>query len=189
FAHDVRLGWIGGESDSRRRCGAVNVFDSRRQPGGVFHGAQSGGQHLGYVAHPHCGWHARNDYAGVGIAERSGERHQYSVGRVQGAVVTVGPNGAPDYRLSLTAAKLGAVTIDLSDSSGSLIAESHAGAAATYEVEGSATPLSSDSRTITLAPGLTVDLLGASASSDFATITVKNDASSLASAFSVFAQA
>jgi len=112
-----------------------------------------------------------------------------SGGLVQGAVVNVGPNGAPDYRLSLTAAKLGAVTIDLSDSSGSLIAESHAGAAATYEVEGSATPLSSDSRTITLAPGLTVDLLGASASSDFATITVKNDASSLASAFSVFAQA
>jgi flagellar hook-associated protein 2 len=112
-----------------------------------------------------------------------------SNGLVQAAVVNVGPNGAPDYRLSLTAAKLGAVAIDLSDSSGSLIAESHAGSAATYEVQGSATQLSSDSRTITLAPGLTVDLLGANASSDFTTVTVRNDASSLASAFSVFAQA
>jgi flagellar hook-associated protein 2 len=112
-----------------------------------------------------------------------------SDGLVQAAVVNVGPNGAPDYRLSLTAAKLGAVTIDLADSSGSLIAESQAGSAATYEVQGSATVLSSDSRTITLAPGLTADLLGVSPSSDFTTITVKNDASSLASAFSVFAQA
>ena len=112
-----------------------------------------------------------------------------SNGLVQAAVVNVGPNGAPDYRLSLTAAKLGAVAIDLSDSSGSLIAESHAGSAATYEVQGSATQLSSDSRTVTLAPGLTVNLLGASSSSAFTTIPVKNDASSLTSAFSVFAQA
>jgi flagellar hook-associated protein 2 len=108
---------------------------------------------------------------------------------VQAAVVNVGPNGAPDYRLSLTAAKLGAVAIDLSDSSGSLIEESHAGSAATYEVQGSATPLSSDSRTVTLAPGLTVDLVGVSSTSDFTTITVRNDASSLASALGVFAQA
>jgi flagellar hook-associated protein 2 len=112
-----------------------------------------------------------------------------SGGLVQAAVVNVGPNDAPDYRLSLTAAKLGAVAIDLSDSSGSLIAESQPGSAATYEVQGSATVLSSDSRTVTLAPGLTVDLLGASSSSDFTTVTVKNDASSLASAFGVFAQA
>lgn len=112
-----------------------------------------------------------------------------SGGLVQAAVVNVGPNGAPDYRLSLTAAKLGAESIDLSDSSGSLIAESHAGSPATYEVQGSATVLSSDSRTVTLAPGLTVDLLGASPSGDFTAITVRNDASSLASAFSVFAQA
>ncbi len=112
-----------------------------------------------------------------------------SGGTVQAAVVNLGTNAAPDYRLSLTAAKLGAVSIDLSDSSGSLIGESNPGSPATYEVEGSATQLSSDSRTITLAPGLTVNLLGASSSSDFTTITVKNDASSLASAFSVFAQA
>jgi flagellar hook-associated protein 2 len=112
-----------------------------------------------------------------------------SGGLVQAAVVNVGPNDAPDYRLSLTAAKLGAVAIDLSDSSGSLIAESEAGSAATYEVQGSVTQLSSDSRTIALAPGLTVELLGASPAGDFTTVTVKNDASSLASAFGVFAQA
>jgi len=123
------------------------------------------------------------------LSDLASAMNTQSNGLVQAAVVNVGPNGAPDFRLSLTAAKLGAVAIDLADSSGSLIEESHAGSAATYEVQGSATQLSSDSRTITLAPGLTVDLLGASASSDFTTVTVRNDASSLASAFGVFAQA
>lgn len=110
-------------------------------------------------------------------------------GQVQATVINVGSNNSPDYRLSLTAGKLGAVSIDLSDGAGSLIAESHAGSLAAYEVAGSSTPLTSDSRTVTLAPGLTVDLLGASTSSAFTTVTVSNDPSALLSAFNTFARA
>jgi len=111
-------------------------------------------------------------------------------GQVQATVVNVGSTGSPDYRLSLTASNLGALPIDLTDSSDtSVIAESNEGSLATYEVGGLSTPLTSDSRTITLAPGLTVNLLGASTSDQPTTITVSNDPSALASAFSTFAQA
>ncbi len=109
--------------------------------------------------------------------------------QIQATVVNVGSTGSPDYRLSLTATHLGALSIDLTDgSSTSVISESHAGSLATYEVNGLSTPLTSDSRTITLAPGLTVDLLGQSTSSSPTTITVANDPSALVSAFTGFAQ-
>jgi flagellar hook-associated protein 2 len=110
-------------------------------------------------------------------------------GQVQATVVNVGSTGSPDYRLSLTATNLGALSIDLTGSSGaSVIAESNPGSPASYEVGGLNTPLSSDSRTITLAPGLTVNLLAQSTSTEPTTITVSNDPTALASAFSSFAQ-
>lgn len=112
-----------------------------------------------------------------------------AAGQVQATVVNVGSTGSPDYRLSLTAANLGALSLDLTDSSGtSVIAESNPGSPASYEVGGLSTPLTSDSRTITLAPGLTVNLLSQNTSGQFTTITVGNDPSALASAFSTFAQ-
>ena len=112
-----------------------------------------------------------------------------TTGQVQATVVNVGSTGSPDYRLSLAAANLGPLSIDLTDSSGSsVIAESDPGSFATYEVGGLSTPLTSDSRTVTLAPGLTVTLLGESPSAAATTITVGNDPSALASAFSTFAQ-
>ena len=110
-------------------------------------------------------------------------------GQVQATIVNVGSNSSPDYRLSLTTANLDTSPIDLQDSSGaSLIAESNPGSLATYEVAGQTNTLTSTSRTITLAPGLTVNLLGESSSATPDTITVSNDPSSLASAFSSFAQ-
>jgi len=109
--------------------------------------------------------------------------------QVQATVVNVGSAGSPDYRLSLTAANLGALSIDLTDSSGaSVIAESDAGSSAVYEVGGLSTPVTSDSRTVTLAPGLTVSLLSQNTSGVFTTINVGDDPSALASAFSSFAQ-
>lgn len=109
-------------------------------------------------------------------------------GQVQATIVNVGSSGSPDYRLSLTSAKLGSLSIDLTDSSGaSLIAESDPGSLASYQVGGLSTPLSSDSRTITLAPGLTVNLLGQSVTGQPAVITVSNSPTALASAFSSFA--
>jgi flagellar hook-associated protein 2 len=112
-----------------------------------------------------------------------------SDGQVQATIVNVGSNSSPDYRLSLTSGSLGPSSIDLTDSSGtSLIAESNPGSLATYEVAGQTNTLTSTSSTITLAPGLTVNLLGESPSATPVTVTVSNDPTALESAFSSFAQ-
>ena len=108
--------------------------------------------------------------------------------KVQATIVNVGSSNSPDYRLSLTATALGSGTIDLADSSGaSLIQVSDAGSLASYKVAGLNTTLTSDSRTVTLAPGLTVNLLGQSTSGQATTVTVGNDPSALAAQFSAFA--
>ena len=110
-------------------------------------------------------------------------------GQVQATVVNVGSGSSPDYRLSLTSSNLGPSSIDLTDSSGaSLIAESTPGSLATYEVAGQPDTLTSTSRTINLAQGLSVNLLGTSPSATPVTITVSNNPAALASAFSGFAQ-
>jgi flagellar hook-associated protein 2 len=104
-------------------------------------------------------------------------------------VVNVGSSASPDYRLSLTAASLGSDAINLTDSNGAgLISNSSAGALASYTVDGT-DPIESNSRSITLSPGLTVNIIGQSAAGQQTTITVKNDPSQLTSAFSSFAQA
>jgi len=109
--------------------------------------------------------------------------------KVRATLVNIGSNASPDYRLSLTAANLGSDAIGLTDSNGAdLISTSTAGAFASYKVDG-ADPVQSSSRTITLSPGLTVNLLSQSTAGQPTTITVQNDPSRLASAFSSFAQA
>lgn len=107
--------------------------------------------------------------------------------QVHATLVNVGSNSSPDYRISLQAAKLGTDAIDLTDSSGDLISTSTPGSLASYQIDGLATPVTSDSRTVTLSPGLTVNLIGQSASGASTTITVAHDATALASAFSSFA--
>jgi flagellar hook-associated protein 2 len=110
-----------------------------------------------------------------------------SNGQVQATLVNVGSTSSPDYRLSLQAANLGTDAIDLTDSSNhDLISSSTPGALATYQIDGSA-PISSNSRTVTLSTGLTVNLLAQSAADTSTTITVADDPSGLASAFSAFA--
>jgi flagellar hook-associated protein 2 len=110
-------------------------------------------------------------------------------GQVQATLVNVGSTSSPDYRLSLQSSTLTADTIDLTDSSGNdLISSATGGAPASYIVDG-APSISSDTRTITLSPGLTVNLLGQSTLGDPTTITVQTDPSTLASAFSSFATA
>src|SRR6202158_2571174 len=78
---------------------------------------------------------------------------------VQASIVNIGPSGAPDYRLSLQSTKLGANTIQLSNGATALLDTLSTGTLATYKVNGLATNITSDSRTITLAPGVTVALL------------------------------
>ena len=107
--------------------------------------------------------------------------------QVQASVVNIGSTGSPDYRLSLTAANLGTGAIGLTDSSGAtLISNSTPGSLAKYIVDGSSGTLTSTSRSITLSPGVTVNLLGQSTLGQATAITVADDPSSLASAFSQF---
>jgi flagellar capping protein FliD len=109
--------------------------------------------------------------------------------QVQATLVNVGSGSSPDYRLSLRAVKLGSDAIDLTDSTGTLISNSSGGTLASYKIGGLPTAVESDTRTINLAPGLTLNLLAQSVSGQATTINVANSPSALASAFSSFARA
>lgn len=110
-------------------------------------------------------------------------------GQAQASIVNVGSSAAPDYRLSLQAANLGTDPISLSDTNGSLISSANAGTLASYQINGLPSTISSTSRNITLAPGLSVTLLAQSTVGPATTVTVANDPTGLASAFSAFASA
>jgi len=126
--------------------------------------------------------------ASSGLQDLATAINAQSGGQVQATLVNVGSTSSPDYRLSLQAANLGTGAIDLTDSSGTdLIQTSTAGSLASYRIDGLSTPISSSTRTVTLAPGLTLNLLGQSAAGASTTITVSDDPASLASAFSSFA--
>jgi flagellar hook-associated protein 2 len=113
-----------------------------------------------------------------------------AAGQVQATIVNVGSTSSPDYRLSLQANALGTGAIDLQDSSANdLIASSTPGSQASYQINGDTTPISSASRTVTVAPGLTATLVGQSPSGQPATITVADDPTGIANAFSSFATA
>src|SRR5260370_422275 len=108
---------------------------------------------------------------------------------VQAYIVNIGPSGAPDYRLALQSTKLGANTIQLSNGATPLIDTLSLGALATYKVNGLATSITSDSRTITLAPGVSVALLQQSPLGVASTITITKSTVSTANALSAFAVA
>jgi flagellar hook-associated protein 2 len=112
-----------------------------------------------------------------------------AAGQVQATLVNVGSTASPDYRLSLVANKLGANAVGLTDSLGAnLISTSTPGVLASYKVDGTDS-ITSDSRTVSLSTGLTVSLVGQSVSGQATTISVQNDSSTLASAFSSFVTA
>ncbi|HWE49106.1 MAG TPA: flagellar filament capping protein FliD [Bryobacteraceae bacterium] len=126
--------------------------------------------------------------ASTSLQDLASAINSQAAGQAQATIVNVGSTSSPDYRLSVQAASLGTGAIDLTDPSGDLISSSTAGVPASYIVDG-APAISSTTRNITLAPGLTVSLLGQSAAGVATTITVKTDTSTLASAFSNFASA
>jgi len=106
-------------------------------------------------------------------------------GSVQATVVNVGPPTAPDYRLSLQSSTLGSVSLQLNDGSVDLLSTT-TGTPAQYQVNGSpATPISTNSRSVTIAPGVTVNLLKVGTS----TLTVSQTASNVANALSAFVTA
>lgn len=105
---------------------------------------------------------------------------------VQATIVNVGSPTAPDYRLSLQSNTLGDVSLQLNDGSTDLLSTLTAGTSAQYQVNDSpATPISTNSRSVTIAPGITVNLLKAGTS----TVTVSQSASSITNALSTFVTA
>ncbi len=108
---------------------------------------------------------------------------------VQASIVNVGSSGTPDYRLALQSTKLGPNTIQLSNAGAPLLDNLSTGALATYKVNGQTSNITSDSRTVTLAPGVTVALLQQSPVGVASTITITKSTASTSNALSAFAVA
>jgi len=106
---------------------------------------------------------------------------------VQATIVNLGSNSSPDYRLVVTGTSLNSDDIELTDGTSQLLSTISEGSPATYQVNGSSTVLQTNSSQVTLAPGLTVTILGTSTEPD--TVTVSADYSSLQTALSSFATA
>jgi flagellar hook-associated protein 2 len=105
---------------------------------------------------------------------------------VQATVVNIGGSSSPDYRLSLQSEAYSNVSIQLNDGAQDLLQTLTTGSEATYRINGvPAQPISSDSRTITISPGLTVNLLETGTTD----IQVSKSTSSLADALETFVTA
>jgi flagellar hook-associated protein 2 len=104
---------------------------------------------------------------------------------VQAVVVNLGSPAAPNYQLSLQATGLGNVALQLSDGT-NLLTSLNTGTDASYTVDGQPpTGISTDSSTVTIAPGLSVDLAAVGTS----TVTVSSSLSSVSSELSSFVTA
>jgi len=78
---------------------------------------------------------------------------------VQATVINIGGASQPDYRLALQSTSLGPVSIQLNDGTNDLLNTLTTGSDAVYTVNGQPmNGISSTSSTVTIAPGLTVDL-------------------------------
>ena len=105
---------------------------------------------------------------------------------VTATIINLGPPSAPSYQLSLQSTKLGNIAIQLNDGSQDLLSTLSTGSQAQYQINGQpSTPISSDSTTVTIAPGLTVDLLQAGDSN----VTVAQSSSAQSDALSSFVTA
>ena len=73
---------------------------------------------------------------------------------VSATILNLGSPTAPDYRLSLQSTSLGPTTIQLNDGTQDLLTTLTTGTPAKYQVDGQpSTPISSNSSTVTIAPG------------------------------------
>jgi flagellar hook-associated protein 2 len=108
---------------------------------------------------------------------------------VQAVVVNLGSPESPNYQLSLQSTSLGAVALQLNDGTNDLLTSLNTGADATYTVDGEpappALPISTDSSTVTIAPGLTATLQAEGTT----TVTVASSLSSVSSELSSFVTA
>jgi flagellar hook-associated protein 2 len=78
---------------------------------------------------------------------------------VQATIVNVGGSTSPDYRLSLQGTKYAPTSIQLNDGTQDLLTTLSTGSYVTYQVNGADTNASSDSRTFSISPGVTVHAL------------------------------
>jgi len=109
--------------------------------------------------------------------------------QVQATVVNVGSAASPDQRISLQATRLGYLPLDIQDSgSDSLQTQASYGSSASYMVDGSGNTVTSDSPSVTIATGLTVNLLSADPGNPV-TIAVSGTDDALSGALSSFTSA
>ena len=105
---------------------------------------------------------------------------------VRATIVNLGSGSSPDYRLSIQGDHYAAMDIQLSSGSTSLIDSVSTGAAVEYRVNGApSTSISSGSRTVTLAPGVTANLSKIGST----TLQIAQSTSSIEDALSAFATA
>lgn len=105
---------------------------------------------------------------------------------VQATVVNIGGSAGADYRLSIQSEKYAGVTIQLNDGSQDLLDTLATGSEVVYNVNGvPVAGISTDSRTVTLSPGVSVDLLKTGAT----TISVSKTSSSVGDALAAFVTA
>jgi flagellar hook-associated protein 2 len=105
---------------------------------------------------------------------------------VRATIINLGSGATPDYRLSLQSTNLADVAIQLNDGSQDLLSTLVSGSPATYRINGQpSVPISSDSRTVTISPGQTVDLLKTGTTDN----TVSRSAGSIGDALSAFVTA
>jgi flagellar hook-associated protein 2 len=103
---------------------------------------------------------------------------------VTATVVNVGSPSSPDYLLSVQGTSLAAQNIQLNDGAQNLLTVLVAGAPAKYEIDGQS-EVSSSSGQITIAPGVTANLLAAGQT----TVSVASDPSGSANALTSFVSA
>jgi flagellar hook-associated protein 2 len=108
---------------------------------------------------------------------------------VQASLVNTGSSSSPQYSLVVTATSLGDVSIQLNDGSNNLLSSVNTGQPASYTVNGIQTPIQSDSQTVTLEPGVTVNLLAQTPTNQPVTVTVSQDMTAAGNALSNFASA
>jgi flagellar hook-associated protein 2 len=125
------------------------------------------------------------DHSAAGVA--SAINTQYG-DKVRATVVNVGSSATPDYRISLQATALGDLQPDILVNGASLQNQQTQGVQAHYVVNGSGKDVYSSSRAVTVATGITLNLLASSAGTP-TDITVTRSTSALSSALSSFADA
>ncbi|HWY47358.1 MAG TPA: flagellar filament capping protein FliD [Bryobacteraceae bacterium] len=102
---------------------------------------------------------------------------------VQATIVNLGSPSAPDYRLALQSTELGNIALQLNDGTTNFMTAPSPGASASYTINGQPPGgITSNTDTVTIAPGLNVTLEKAGT----ATVTVSANTSALSNALNSF---